>query len=262
MRWRLGTMTFGLADWAGTFYPERLPKARWLGHYASRFDAIELNSTFHAVPAAETVAKWLEQVESGFRFAVKAPRSVTHDGPTVAGTVLPEFFDIVREFGDAIGPVLFQFPQEVTYSQFAAVRALLSEVPREFRVAVEFRSASWFRGEVYELLRGQNVALVAAELEGHPESAGIVPTADFLYVRLLGRHGRFPDAKTERFDATPRLIDWHRRILAAAERCGAGECWVFFNDDYAGHAPATLRRFAGVAKVSLPEEPVKQRKLF
>lgn len=263
MRWPLGTMTFGNDDWLGTVYPEGLGVSRRLGYYATLFPAIELNTTFHAIPTAETVARWREQVGEGFRFAVKAPRAVTHDRALAfAGPVLAEFVEVIRGLGPQLGPVLLQLPPEVTFEQFGGLRALLDAAPDDVRLAVEFRSATWFRRETLELLRARNVALVAAELEGHPESAEVVPTADFLYVRLLGRHGKYPDQTRERFDPTPRLIDWHRRIVAAASKAGVGECWAFFNDDYAGHAPATLRRFAKVARVPLPEPPVKQRSLF
>ncbi|HEX6984504.1 MAG TPA: DUF72 domain-containing protein, partial [Planctomycetaceae bacterium] len=197
------------------------------------------------------------------RFAVKASRAVTHDLPlAAAGPAMNAFLAAVRQLGEALGPVLLQLPPEVGFERFDGLAALLGGLPRDVRFAVEFRSATWFRAETFDLLRAHGVALVAAELEGHPESATVVPTADFLYVRLLGRHGRFPDETRERFDPTPRLIDWHRRIAAAAAGGAVGECWVFFNNDYAGHAPATLRRFARVARVPLPEGPVKQRKLF
>jgi uncharacterized protein YecE (DUF72 family) len=263
MLWHLGTMTFGNDDWLGSVYPEGLASSRRLSYYATLFRAIELNTTFHAIPIAETVARWREQVGEGFRFAVKAPRAVTHDTALAfAGPVLAEFVNVVRGLGPHLGPVLLQLPPEVTFEQFGGLATLVGSLPEDVRFAVEFRSATWFRRETLNVLRARNIALVAADLEGHPESSEVVPTADFLYVRLLGRHGKYPDQTRERFDPTPRLIDWQRRIAAAASEADVGECWVFFNDDYAGHAPATLRRFAKVARVPLPAPPVKQRSLF
>lgn len=263
MRWRLGTTGYHNPGWADIFYPEGLPHSKWLSHYATRFDAIELNTTFHAMPTEDRVRKWAERVSGDFRFAVKAPRAVTHEVPLAyAAPVMEEFLAAVRALGGRLGPVLLQLPPEVSFEQVDGLAALLDELPNDIRFAVEFRSATWFRGEAFELLRSKNVAVVAAELEGHPESRAVVPTADFLYVRLLGRHGRFPDETHERFDPTPRLIDWHRRILTAAEASDVTECWVLFNNDYAGHAPATLRRFSKIAKVPLAEGPAKQQTLF
>jgi len=264
MRWRLGTTGYHNPGWAGIFYPDALPQSKWLGHYSTQFDAIELNTTFHAMPTAERVGKWAGRVGGDFKFAVKASRAVTHDVPlSHAAPALGEFLAAVRVLGGRLGPVLLQLPPEVTFEQSEGLARLLDALPDDVRFAIEFRSATWFRGETVEMLRARNVALVAAELEGHPESSQeIVSTADFLYVRLLGRHGKFPDETRERFDPTPRLIDWHRRIVATAERSGVDECWVLFNNDYAGHAPATLRRFAKIARVLLPEGPAKQQTLF
>lgn len=264
MRWRLGTAGYHYAGWAeGRFYPEGLPQAKWLRYYSSRFDAIELNTTFHAMPTAEKVRKWRGRVGEGFRFAVKTSRAVTHEGPLgQAGPAMAEFVAAARGLGKQLGPVLLQLPPEVTVEQAGGLATLLDSLPDDVRFAVEFRSATWFRAETFELLRSRDVAAVAAELEGHPESAGVVPTTDFLYVRLLGRHGRFPDETRERFDPTPRLIDWHRRIVEAAAGADVKECWVVFNNDYAGHAPATLRRFAKIARVPLAEGPARQGELF
>lgn len=264
MRWRLGTAGYHYSGWAdGRFYPDGMPQSKWLGYYASRFDAIELNTTFHAMPTAEKVRKWRGRVGQEFRFAVKASRTVTHEGPLEqAGPAMAEFLAVARELGDRLGPVLLQLPPEVTAEQTDGLATLLESLPGDVRFAIEFRSATWFRAGTFELLRARNVALVAAELEGHPESSAITPTANFLYVRLLGRHGRFPDETRERFDPTPRLIDWHRRIVEASRQADAKECWVVFNNDYAGHAPATLRRFAKIAGVSLAEGPARQGELF
>ncbi len=43
------------------------------------FDTVEVNATFHAVPPESTVRGWFEKVPTGFTFALKVPRAVTHD---------------------------------------------------------------------------------------------------------------------------------------------------------------------------------------
>lgn len=263
MRWRLGTTGYHNPGWAGTFYPEGLAQARWLPYYATRFDAIELNTTFHAMPTREKVLRWRERVGDGFRFALKAFRGITHDTPLASSApLLEEFVAAVGVLGESLGPILLQLPPDVTFQQLDGLAALLGRLPDAIRVAIEFRSPDWFVGETFDLLRERNVCLVAADLEGHPESRAVVPTADFLYVRLLGRHGRFPDETRERFDPTPRLIEWHDRITAAVADGGVRETWVLFNNDFAGHAPATARRFATLAGLPGPGGPAKQRKLF
>ena len=55
---------------------ERLP---W---YAQRFEAVELNSSFYAVPDRSTVHKWVNDTPEGFVFDVKAHRALSrHAAP-------------------------------------------------------------------------------------------------------------------------------------------------------------------------------------
>ena len=80
--WRLGTMGFGYADWRGPFYPPgSLSGAEKIAAYAETFDAVELDSTFHATPPAERAAKWADAVPADrratFRFTAKLCKQFT-----------------------------------------------------------------------------------------------------------------------------------------------------------------------------------------
>ena len=46
---------FTAAGWPGTFYPEGLPEREYLTYYASKFDTVEVDSTFYRTPALTTV---------------------------------------------------------------------------------------------------------------------------------------------------------------------------------------------------------------
>ncbi|QDT37790.1 DUF72 domain-containing protein [Stratiformator vulcanicus] len=267
MHWRLGTTGYYNEGWRGPFFPPALPKSKWLGHYATQFDTIEMNNTFHRAPDEVRVRRWSEQVPDSFRFCVKAWRGITHDAPLSEARRSTELFlEPLRSFEHKLGIVLFQLPPDCGINQFAALEVLLGSLPTDIRFAIEFRNATWFCSEVDQLLSSHRVARVAAELERHPESKDATPTADFVYARLLGRHGRFQSDDHELFDPTPLLRQWHARLATAT--LGQSEtAWVFINNDLAGHAPATLRRFADIAGVELPqhrppETVVKQGKLF
>src|SRR5947209_1294514 len=111
MRYRLGTIGFSYPEWVGGFYPRDLKATDYLSFYARYFDCVELDTTFHAVPPAATVRRWAAQVPDDFRFAVKCPRTVTHEGRIDAQiSVMSEFLDVMRELGGKLGPVLLQFP--------------------------------------------------------------------------------------------------------------------------------------------------------
>src|SRR3954469_23598862 len=79
--WRLGTMGFGYDDWSGPFYPRGVKSGDWLTFYARYFDAVELDTTFHAAPDAGRVRRGAAPVPDDFRFCAKAPRAVPHDLP-------------------------------------------------------------------------------------------------------------------------------------------------------------------------------------
>ena len=71
---------FGLAvqDWRESFYPKGLGQPRWLRHYASDFDTVEVNSTFYRLASRDAVARWVEETPDDFVFALKASRYLTH----------------------------------------------------------------------------------------------------------------------------------------------------------------------------------------
>ena len=75
---RIGTCAWSFQDWRGVFYPADLPESRWLEFYANYFPAVEVDSTFHAAPAEDTVRRWVEMTPAAFRFTCKLPRQITH----------------------------------------------------------------------------------------------------------------------------------------------------------------------------------------
>ena len=263
MRWRLGTTGYFNRGWRGAFFPPGLPQAKWLSFYASRFDAIELNTTFHAMPTRDRVRGWAEKVPDDFRFSLKAPRAVTHEGPLAsAAGPLAEFLDVAAELGPKLGVVLLQFGPHHAADELPDLARLLGPLPAAdsaVRFAVEFRHASWLAPPTYRALREAGVALVASDLEDLPGAAGVVPTADFLYVRLLGKHGRYETDDHEIHDPTPRLTWWRDRLARACDAADPAAVWVLSNNDFAGHAPATLRRLAGLIGAELPGDAVKEQ---
>jgi uncharacterized protein YecE (DUF72 family) len=66
---RIGTSAFTGAGWPGTFYPDGLPERDFLTYYATRFDTVEVDSTFYRPPALSTVQGWYAKTPPGFVFA-------------------------------------------------------------------------------------------------------------------------------------------------------------------------------------------------
>src|SRR3954447_15931011 len=119
MEWRVGTMGFSYADWAGVFYPTGMKAGDYLAHYAKYFDAVELDTTFHAAPPPERFRRWADVTPGGFRFAVKTPKTVTHEvAPDRAIGAMHEFVDAARTLGEKLGVVLIQFAPHFEADKF------------------------------------------------------------------------------------------------------------------------------------------------
>src|SRR5947209_7261302 len=70
----LGTSAFTAHGWQGTFYPAGMKSADQLKYYSSRFQTVEVDSTFYGTPSAATVKGWYKKTSSDFIFAAKAPQ--------------------------------------------------------------------------------------------------------------------------------------------------------------------------------------------
>jgi uncharacterized protein YecE (DUF72 family) len=70
---RIGTSAFTAAGWPGTFYPEGLPEREYLTYYATKFDTVEVDSTFYRSPSLTTVQGWDKKTPKGFVSAAKIP---------------------------------------------------------------------------------------------------------------------------------------------------------------------------------------------
>ena len=80
-----GTSGYAYPAWKPAFYPQELPAARFLEHYASRLTCVEINYTFRRTPAQKTLESWVAATPPGFVFAVKAHQRVTHTPPAQGG---------------------------------------------------------------------------------------------------------------------------------------------------------------------------------
>src|SRR3989440_8592883 len=165
MRVRVGTSGYSYKEWKGIFYPQDLPAAKMLSFYAERFDSVEINNTFYRMPDAGMVGKWAEQVPDAFTFVLKAPQLITHrkrlkevEAPAAL------FFERAGALGPRLGPLLFQLPPNLK-KDMARLTTFLAQVPTDRRVALEVRHESWYDDEVYEALRGRDVALCVADTD-------------------------------------------------------------------------------------------------
>lgn len=254
-------MGYGYKDWEGVFYPAGTKSRDYLAHYAQFFNAVEVDSTFYGTPRPSTVERWAEVSPAGFQFSPKVPRQITHEAGLVetAGQ-MADFVGTMQLLGDKLGPILIQLPPDFARTQIDVLAAFLAELPPEERYAVEFRHRSWHATETGELLQTHRVCWASTEYKYLP--GRVYVTTDFLYIRWIGAHGVYEVNDHERIDRTPELQEWYADILGR-EADGFHTVFGFFNNDYAGFAPATCQRFKTLAGLPTDDlSPPTQGTLF
>lgn len=247
-----GTMGFGYSDWAGTFYPRGVRPGDYLSHYARHFRTVELDTTFHAVPPISRVEHWAEVTPEHFRFCVKTPKGITHDGNLERRhTQMHEFLKVMRAFDPKLGVVLIQLPPSCGIDQFSSLEHFLQFLPDDLRFAVEFRNSTWGQQRTLDLLREHQCALVTAEYLTRPAQINV--TADFLYIRWIGEHERFKELNHEQIDVSSNLQWWKEEIGRTVRSHQIQNIWGFFNNDYSGYSIATCQRFMRLMGLEVPQ---------
>jgi uncharacterized protein YecE (DUF72 family) len=225
---RIGCSGWNYGHWRERVYPKGLPPQRWLEHYATLFDTVEVNATFYRLPSRAAVARWVEQTPPDFVFAVKASRYLTHiKRLTDLGTGLERFYERIEPLVESpkLGPVLWQLPENFHRNDERLASALARLPPG--RHCFEFRHASWFSGEVYALLREHGVALVIGDSPTRPFQTYEL-TAGWTFLRFhhgrRGRNGNY--SERELAEWAGRLERWRRQV----------EVFSYFNNDWEGYA--------------------------
>jgi uncharacterized protein YecE (DUF72 family) len=234
---RVGCSGWQYKHWRGDFYPAELPTARWFDYYAGRFDTVEINNTFYRLPEAATFERWAARAPSGFLFAVKASRFLTHMKKLKdPEEPLARLFDHMRPLRRHLGPVLYQLPPGWKLD-LERLEHFLQVLPKRVRHVLEFRDPSWYADSASRLLERYGVARCLHDMKG--SAAGQERVGPFVYVRFHGATGTYsggyPAGRLERW------AEW----LTEQRRAGC-EISAYFNNDVGGHAPrdaVTLRRF-------------------
>lgn len=172
-----------------------------LERYASRFEAVEINSSFHRPHRPATYARWSAGVPSSFRFSVKVPKAITHGlRLRQAGELVETFLTEAAGLGEKLGCLLVQLPPslslepEVAADFFADLRSR-SSAP----LACEPRHPSWFTPQADGLLQELGVARVAADPACVPEAAEPGGLRELSYYRLHGSPKMYYSAYPEEF---------------------------------------------------------------
>lgn len=199
-----GTSGFAYESWRPEFYPAGLAAGRFLQHYASRLNAVEINYTYRRIASPATFEKWITCTPDNFMFLPKAHMKITHsyklEGAEDFTRVFLESLNPLAQAG-RLGPILFQLPPSLK-EDAARLATFLAHLPRTLKLAFEFRNGTWFTDRVYDVLRSANAGLCLAENE-NLETPKVL-TADFVYLRL-----RKPDYTESELQAiSERVADY------------------------------------------------------
>ncbi|OPY60639.1 MAG: hypothetical protein A4E57_04399 [Syntrophorhabdaceae bacterium PtaU1.Bin034] len=182
VRLYVGTSGFAYKEWKGKFYPEKISPREMLHFYSARFNAVEINSTFYRMPNRVLLEGWAAQVPEDFVFALKAPRTITHDKRlTDVERETEQFLTITSVLGRKLGPVLFQFPATFRY-EFSRLEEFVGLLSGR-RAAFEFRHGAWLNRETFDLLRSRGCVFCITDRE-QGTTPDMIWKAGWGYLRL------------------------------------------------------------------------------
>ncbi len=234
LKLHLGTLGWSYNFWRGNFYPAKTASKDFLSYYSSKFNTVEVDSTFYRIPSQETVQNWHSQTPKDFLFSLKFPQLITHI--RMLKDCQPQtdaFLSRAVLLKEKLGPLLLQFPPSFTSKHMEDLAEYLHKLPKGNRYVVEVRNKTWLTQEFYGLLRECGVALAWTSTDLMAEVREV--TGDFLYMRWEGDrqavNGTLGKVEVDRAADTAA---WAQKLKAfLAER----EFFGYFAKYYSGFPP-------------------------
>jgi uncharacterized protein YecE (DUF72 family) len=228
----IGTSGFSYDHWSdGVFYPPKLAKTKWLPFYAEHFPIVELNVTFYRLPKVETFVGWHDRSPEKFQFVLKGSRYITHIKRLKdVEDSIKLFFDQAKGLKEKFTVALWQLPPSM-HLDIDRLDKFLKQLKKykKVRHAFEFRHASWWCDEAFDLIRKYDMSFGHADyLKEIPKE--IPDDMPFHYVRFHGigaarYSGDYPKEM---------LSDWAKKIRRWKRI--KRDVYLFFNNDSFGYA--------------------------
>ena len=225
MEIRIGTSGWNYPHWKDIFYPDHLPKRKWLEFYTQYFETVELNATFYRLPSEKTFQNWYKRTPKEFVWSLKASKFITHTKRLKnVQDPLDKFYNSISGLKEKCGPILFQLPPSLSFEK-KLLEDFCKMLDPSYKYALEVRHKSWINNEVFEILKKYNIAFCISDSAGrYPYHEAI--TSDFIYIRLHGPTKLYASEYTEQ-----EISDWATKLKGWQK-----DAFVYFDNDFKGYA--------------------------
>ncbi|MFT7580844.1 MAG: hypothetical protein ACI9MR_002518 [Myxococcota bacterium] len=246
----VGCPVWTAQTWVGGLFPAGVSRNDFLATYARGLNTVELNASFYAVPAAESIARWRRSVPEGFQFCPKVPQSISRDVARgrVNRRVTREFVEAIRGLGPTLGPVFLQLPPGVGLAQMVPLRELLDEFAAfDLKLSLEVRNPELLPDgrllpELAELLVDAAMATVITDTAGERRMVHSSLTFPRVMIRFAGNHPDPTDME--------RLASWVDRIALWSE-AGLETLHFMIHQTEERGGPELCRTFSGMLNARL-----------
>lgn len=265
----IGTSGYDHPELKGSFYPPKLARKDFLEYYSTKFNALEINSTFYGIPTAERLYNFYERSQGRVKFSIKMNRLLTHEIDRQWQNHAENFKTALLSLQekDVLSSVLIQFPESFGYS--IENRRYLSNLLHNmepFSCVVEFRNKSWIRDSVFEGLDSRKTGIVFCDM---PPCASPFKNLNLqlpfignnAYVRMHGRNengwyaNNNPNQETQRYDyeySLEELISFVPIIRAVQK--GGSQVQIYFNNHPKGVGFQNALQLMELLQISKPKQ--------
>ncbi|GAA5088585.1 DUF72 domain-containing protein [Chryseobacterium ginsengisoli] len=219
----IGCSGFYNNDWKGSLYPEDAKSKDFLTLYSKEFNAVEINSTFYRKPTAKTLLKWFDETPADFRFFIKIPKTISHEKRLEnCKEEISEFCNhIESNLKEKLSGFLYQFPPSFKKLQ-ENIDLILNNIDFNYLNVIEFRHESWWRNEIFNLLKENNIVFSGVSFPGNLSEDVIINHPEILYYRLHGKPILYKSEYSEEF----------LNILAEKIKKSQHKTFIFFNNTW------------------------------
>jgi uncharacterized protein YecE (DUF72 family) len=255
---RVGTAGWSIPRLAAAAFPG---SGFHLERYSRVLGCTEINSSFHRPHAHSVYARWASLTPREFRFSVKVPRTITHEGALKrARAPLEQFLGEIAGLRSKLGPLLLQLPPSLAFN--VRIARSFFDLLREQHagpVVCEPRHATWFEPAAAKTLIAYRIGLVAADPSRITDA--IRPGG------WMGRHGDGAGAVVYyRLHGSPRMY-WSRYSIERIERWAeslralppSADVWCIFDNTASGSAIENALELVGCLPVEASKETKSRR---